>query len=93
MVFLSPEGSSQEKRYPLAPRQYQTLDGLRLGLLGNTKLNADEVLAAVGDLLTRQFNIVAVTRRTKPTFSRPAPPELVEELAASCDIVLTGVGD
>ena len=93
MVFLSPEGTSQERRYPLAPRSYQSLEGLRLGLLGNTKLNADEVLSAVGELLEQQFKVKSVTMRTKPTFSRPAPESLVDELAGSCDVVLTGVGD
>jgi hypothetical protein len=93
MVFLSPEGTSQEREHPLAPRRFQTLDGLRLGLLGNTKLNADEVLEAVGDLLQQRFKISSVTMRTKPTFSRPASSELVEELRQSSDIVLTGVGD
>jgi hypothetical protein len=29
----------------------------------------------------------------KPSFSLPAPPELVEEMAAKCDVVLAGVGD
>ena len=48
MILLNPEGHSEEKRQPLAPRGYKSLDGLTLGLLGNSKLNADEVLQAIG---------------------------------------------
>jgi hypothetical protein len=93
MVFLSPEGSSNEERYPLAPRHYEKIEGLRLGLLGNSKLNADAVLTAIGELLAQRYNITAVTHREKPIFSRPAPLETVEELVAASDIVLAGVGD
>ncbi len=93
MVFLSPEGSSNEERYPLAPRHYEKAEGLRLGLLGNSKLNADAVLVAIGELLAQRYNITNVTHREKPNFSRPAPQEIIEALAADSDIVLAGVGD
>ena len=46
-VIVSPEGASETKRHHLAPRRFRSLDGLRLGLLGNTKLNADAVLLAM----------------------------------------------
>ena len=93
MVLLSPEGSSAEKPSQLAPRSFGSLDGLRIGLLGNTKLNADEILAAIGDLLSERYKLASVIHRRKPTFAVPAPPELVDELVASCDVVLAGVGD
>jgi hypothetical protein len=93
MVLLSPEGSSPETLARLAPRRFNGHDGFRLGLLGNTKLNADEILIAVGDLLSERFQVKSVIHRAKPTFSQPAPPELVDEMVASCDIVLAGVGD
>ncbi len=93
MILLNPEGSSDEKRQPLAPRRYKSLDGLRLGLLGNSKLNADEILAAVGELLAERYAIKGVVHRKKPSFSTPAPQAIVDELAAACDVVLAGVGD
>ncbi|HLF78786.1 MAG TPA: hypothetical protein VJB57_15000 [Dehalococcoidia bacterium] len=92
-AILSPEGTSQDKRYALAPRRFRTLDGVRLGLLGNTKLNADAVLLAIGDLLKERYAIESVFMRTKPTFSRPAPEALVEEMAQHSDLVVTGIGD
>jgi hypothetical protein len=93
MPILDPTGSSQEKRYNLAPRRLRTLDGVRLGLLGNTKLNADAVLAAIGDLLKERYALQSVIARTKPTFSHPAEDQLVGELVENCDVVIAGVGD
>lgn len=93
MPILDPTGSSEEKRHSLAPRRFRTLDGARVGLLGNTKLNADVVLAAIGDLLKERYALRSVVTRTKGGFSRPAEDEVVDELVGQCDVVITGVGD
>jgi hypothetical protein len=92
-ILLNPEGSSAEIRHELAPRRFTTLDGATVGLLGNSKLNADAILGAIGELLGRQYALESVVARMKPSFSLPAPPEIVEEMAAKCDVVLAGVGD
>jgi hypothetical protein len=92
-AILSPEGASTTKQHQLAPRRFKTLDGVRLGLLGNSKLNADAVLLAVGDLLKERYAVESVFIRSKPTFSKPAAPELVEEMLRNADVIVTGVGD
>jgi hypothetical protein len=92
-AILSPEGSSTTRQQRLAPRRYTSLDGVRLGLLGNTKLNADAVLLAVGDLLKERYDVASVYMRTKPSFAAPAPAPLVEEMLEHADVVVTGVGD
>lgn len=92
-AILNPEGSSTAKQHHVAPRRFKTLDGVRLGLLGNSKLNADAVLQAVGDLLKEQFAIESVYMRSKPTFSKPADDELVDEMIRHSDVLITGVGD
>lgn len=92
-AILNPEGSATAKQHHVAPRRYKTLDGVRLGLLGNSKLNADAVLLAIGDLLKEQYAIESVYMRSKPTFSKPAPDELIETMVHNADIVITGVGD
>jgi hypothetical protein len=92
-VLFDPRGHSQERRYELAPRRLHTLDGARLGLLGNTKLNADAVLAAIGDLLTERYALESIIQRTKPTFARPVEEAMADELAGRCDVVIAGVGD
>src|SRR5262245_54204759 len=59
-AILSPEGASSAKQHQLAPRRFSTLDGVRLGLLGNSKLNADAVLLAVADLLRERYKVESV---------------------------------
>ena len=92
-ILLNPQGSSPEIRHELAPRRFTTLDGATIGLLGNSKLNADAILGAIGELLGQQYGLESVVARMKPSFSHPASPELVDEMAAKCDVVLAGVGD
>jgi len=92
-VILSPQGTSQRKQHRLAPRRFASLDGVRLGLLGNSKLNADAVLLAIGDLLKERYAIESVVVRSKPTFSKPAPDDIVDELISGSDVIVTGVGD
>src|SRR5260221_10062194 len=92
-AIVSPEGTSHAKQHRLAPRRFTTLDGVRLGLLGNSKLNADAVLAAIGDLLKEHYAIESVFVRSKPSFSKPAPDDIVEELIKGSDVIVTGVGD
>jgi hypothetical protein len=92
-AILNPEGSSTAKQHNVAPRRFKTLDGVRLGLLGNSKLNADAVLLAIGDLLKEQYAIESVYMRSKPTFSKPAPDELIDAMLENADLVITGVGD
>jgi hypothetical protein len=92
-AILSPEGVSKPKHHPLAPRRFKTLDGVRLGLVGNSKLNADAVLLAVSDLLKERYDQASVYLRSKPSFAQPAANELVEDVLAHADVVIAGVGD
>ena len=92
-AILSPEGISHAKQHRLAPRRFKSLDGVRLGLLGNSKLNADAVLLAVGELLKERYAVESVFMRSKPSFSKPVAEELAQEIIDNSDIVLTGVGD
>jgi hypothetical protein len=69
------------------------LQGLRLGLLDNTKPNANRLLDALGMLLEEKLSPTEILRRAKPTMSLPGPDELLDELAARCGAVVVAVGD
>jgi hypothetical protein len=78
---------------PLAARR-PDLAGARVGLLENTKQNAALLLTAVGELLVSEHGAAEVAlMRTKTAFAKPASDELIAEYAATCDVVVTGVGD
>jgi hypothetical protein len=76
----------------LAPRRGD-LAGATVGLLVNTKQNADIFLEEVGRLLVERHGAAGVLARTKAAFAQPAPEGMLKELTSECDVVVTGVGD
>ena len=93
MVLLDPTGTRQEQAHGLAQRKFKTLDGVRLGLVGNSKLNADEILLAIGELLQERYEIKAVVHDKKPSFSLPVPDDVRDRVLKEADVVIAGVGD
>ncbi len=71
----------------------ETLHGKVLGLLDNSKNNANELAKAIGDLLQERFEIKEIKVATKPDASRPAPAEIMEDLANGVDFAVVAVGD
>jgi hypothetical protein len=69
------------------------LRGLTVGLLANTKKNAEAFLDAVADLLTTGYGVAGVVRRKKANIAQPAPAEMADELVSACDVIVVGVGD
>jgi hypothetical protein len=97
MVFYDPTKAPSERarnaEKQLAPRRFRTLDGARIGLVSNSKLNADKVLLAIGDLLKERYEVETITHERKGNFSLPAPQEVIDRIAAVSDVVIAGVGD
>jgi hypothetical protein len=69
------------------------LNGLRLGVLDNTKWNANRLLRKTATKLQEEYGFAAVNYYRKESFSKEADPALVETIAANNDIVLTAIGD
>ncbi len=69
------------------------LRGATVGLLENTKQNADLFLAELGRLLVERHGVANLVPRTKRAFAAPVSEDLRKELARTCDVVITGVGD
>jgi len=79
---------------PLAPApRVKALAGLRLGLLDNTKWNANKLLRGVRDRLAHKHGFTQVNYYRKESFSLNAAAELIDEIAARNDIVLTAIAD
>ena len=91
-MIIDPTSRRNVEAGSLAPRK-GSLQGATVGLLNSTKRNSDILLAAVGEELKERFGVKELIEVSKPTFSLPAPPKLVDELVEKCDIVITGVGD
>ncbi|WP_221585470.1 UGSC family (seleno)protein [Microbacterium sp. G2-8] len=70
------------------------LEGLRIGLLDNTKHNALLFLETVGELLRAEHGAASVgIVETKANFSVPVDGEIVGRYASASDVVVTGIGD
>lgn len=95
-AILDPTGqadrTSAGPAFALAPRR-SGLRGARVGLLINTKRNADLFLEEVGRLLKEEHGAGSVMARTKLAFAQPVPEDMLKELTTECDVVVTGVGD
>jgi hypothetical protein len=93
--ILDPTGATATAVHDKAPRApcRKNLHGATIGLLVNTKQNAAPFLDEIGRLLVQQHGAKATMARTKVNFAAPAPEELVKEMQAACDVIVTGIGD
>ena len=91
LILLEPVAEEETKVYPLALR-VSDINGKRIGFLDNSKERADEILEVVEELLTERFEFAEVVRRRKRYYTKSAPPEIIEELAERCELVVTAVG-
>ncbi|MGB3437653.1 MAG: UGSC family (seleno)protein [Actinophytocola sp.] len=66
--------------------------GLRVGYLDNTKPNSDRFLDILAATLAAHGVSAAIHER-KAYVGRLAEPSQLDDLAARCDVVITGVGD
>ena len=90
--LLSPLGEREVERHPIAPR-LTSLAGKTIGLLDNTKKNADLLIKAAGDMLIAEHGVAEVLYRRKLGSSPAAPAAMLDELAAACDAVINAYGD
>jgi hypothetical protein len=91
-TVFDPRGRIDVEQVPLA-RRAVTLQGLRLGILDNTKWNANRLLRKTAALLKDEHGLAATNYYKKESFSKNADPALIAEIAANNDIVLTAIGD
>ncbi len=92
MVVLDPTVSPLPADGVVADRP-TTLEGVSIGLLANGKLNSEEMLTALHDVLADRFEFGAVIERNKHNASRPCPEDIIDELVEQCDVVITSSGD
>ena len=67
--------------------------GLRLGILDNSKGNADHLLKFIIDGIKAQVSVASVVTLRKDSVSLPAPNAILDKLAAEADVVVSAMGD
>ena len=83
----SERAPAQRERLP----RLASLDGKRIGLLDISKARGDVFLNRLEQRLRERGADVA--RYRKPTFTKPAPPDLRQEIAVHCDAVVEALAD
>ncbi len=70
-----------------------TLDGKVITLLDISKAKGDHLLDRIEELLRERTAPKAILRRKKPTFARPAPDDLRQQILKESDVVVEGLAD
>jgi hypothetical protein len=80
------------RRIAYAPRP-KSLEGLRIGLVDNTKHNSDQLLLRIAALLERDHGAKTHVIRRKHSAGAAPHAEIIEEFKSNCDVIVAGVGD
>ena len=67
--------------------------GIRLGVLDNSKGNADHLLKMIVEGVRAQAPLASVVFARKPYVALPAPPETLDQLAREADVVISAMAD
>ena len=90
MEYVSPIDDRVQEAVPLASRSV-VLSGARVALLDITKARGAEFLDRIETRL--QAEGAATFRIAKEIFSRPASPEVIEQIAIHGDLAVEGLAD
>lgn len=83
-----PSGNRVERSAPL-----ESLDGLVVGILDNTKPNFNHLTEELVGQLQQRFRIKEIVRHRKSNPAVSAKPAMLQELVQRCDLVITGSAD
>ncbi|MEW6126977.1 MAG: hypothetical protein AB1757_08055 [Acidobacteriota bacterium] len=90
-VLVNPFNEHQQTQAKVAPR-LATLAGKTIGLLDISKPGGSFFLDHLERLLKDRFKVAEVIRAMKPTFTKPAPDAVIEQLKV-CDAVIEALAD
>jgi hypothetical protein len=93
IILVNPLNETVSARRERAPR-LETVSGKTIGLLDISKPGGSIFLDALERLLKERFDVGEVVRAAKPTFTKPAPDEVIEKLLSSgCAAVIEALAD
>ena len=93
-VFLiSPEAPPHQFGAAGEQRAIKPGKGIRLGTLDNTKGNADHLLAFVVENIRKMMPVESVVALRKNNPSTPAPKNVLDNLEAEADFVISAMAD
>lgn len=91
-LVFDPRGRVPAPSIHPAPR-IASLDGLRIGVLNNTKWNAAKLLRGIVAALGSDAAQATVHHYSKETYTRAALPSLLDQICSQNDVALVAIGD
>ncbi|HLW54228.1 MAG TPA: hypothetical protein VKW06_15435 [Candidatus Angelobacter sp.] len=85
-------GNESKPRAAAPPPRLASLAGKKIGLLDISKPGGSLFLDRLEKILRERYGVAEIVRARKPTFSKNAPPEVIEQLR-SMDAVIEGLAD
>jgi len=92
MQLYPPTSTTATRKRTRAPA-LSKLDGARIGILENGKLNAEEMLNEFADLFVQRHGCTVRTLAHKANASAPGPSTTLVKVAQEVDFLITGLGD
>ena len=90
-LYLDPTDSvAVPRKTALRPA---SLDGKVITLLDISKAKGDHLLDRIEELLRERAKPKAIVRKRKPTFARPAPDDLRQEVLQESDVLIEALAD
>jgi hypothetical protein len=89
--FIDPTAGGSKVKVALAPRPAD-LAGKVVGLLDNTKEQADVILETVAEALRARYGVARVVIRRKEHYSKPAPEAMIDDLAREVQVAAAALG-
>jgi hypothetical protein len=89
MEVINPTADRETKIGKIASRGHD-LTAKRIGLLDNSKPNADKFLEYVGQLLKEKYPAIELLSKRKMTRTEA---DCLQELTARCDLVISAFAD
>lgn len=93
LVLVNPLNEPAAEQSRGLARRPSGLQGVRVGLLDNSKNKAGPLLDMVANILNERYGFSNIVRHRKPSSAKPVAPEVIAEWATTCDIAIAGVGD
>ncbi|MGE0684534.1 MAG: hypothetical protein AB7P69_26965 [Candidatus Binatia bacterium] len=87
---VTPIAESTPFTYALRP---PSLQGLRVGLVENTKFNSEVILRKIAERLTVRYQVSMTHLEHKKSSGHSVAPETIRLFQQQVDFVLAGVGD
>ena len=92
VTLIVPEAPTPASGTLVAQRRIEKR-GIRLGVIDNSKGNADHLLAMVVEGVRAALPVASVVSLRKGNASVPAPREILDRLTAEADFVVSAMAD